>query len=359
MANLSVNFAMTRGDFELQLCEEIEIDGVLGVLGPSGSGKTSLLSAIAGLIDDVKGVISFDGNVWLDSEAGVSVPTHQRRVGYVFQNARLFPHLSVAKNIQFAADRAKGAVALEDIVGALDLHSFLTRMPGSLSGGEQQRVAIARALASNPRLLLMDEPLSATDVDRKSELLPYLARVVQGLGIPVIYVSHDLDELATLSDQLMVVRAGQIVSRGPTREMMSRLDIHELSDRYQAGSVIDAEVIGHDDTYQLSALSFEEQLLSVPRLAVESGTKVTLRIHARDAALAVERPEGLSIRNIVFGTVTTINAQPNSPDADVIVAVGESVLRVRVTRASIDDLGVHEGQALYVLIKTASVESGT
>lgn len=361
MGVLSIDFTLMKGAFSLVLKERLVIDNVLGVLGPSGSGKSTLLAALAGLESAVRGTLQFDEEVWLDSASRINLPSHRRRIGFVFQDARLFPHLNVQQNIDFAVRRSPqpvGTADLANIMAALELQGLRSRLPDTLSGGEQQRVAIARALASSPQLLLMDEPMSATDGDRKSELLPYLSQIVATSGIPTVYVSHALDELATLSDQLLVLRGGKVVAQGPTREVMGRLDLKEVSSRDEAGAVIEASVLSHDEAFQLTQLDFAGQVLAVPRLVQAAGESVRLRIHARDVALALEKPSGVSIRNVLRGKVIQVQPSLTGPNADVVVDINGSHLRASVTRASVSDLGIREGQMIYALVKTASMESG-
>ena len=357
---LDLSFCLTLNDFELQLRESFELVGVLGVLGPSGSGKTSLLRTVAGLETSAQGKILLDGTIWQDSSQGVFVPPYQRGVGYVFQDARLIPNLTVAGNLEFAAKRAaasRTSVDANAVIDTLGLRQLLHRKPDRLSGGEQQRVAIARALVTCPRLLLMDEPLAASDLERRSELLPFLHSVIQRFELTTIYVSHSLNELATLAETLLVMRGGERVALGKTQAVMSQLDLGEVSSAEDAGSVLMAEVTGHNPELHISHVTFAGQPLFVPLVQTPVASTVTLHIHARDVALATEEPRGLSIRNILQGTITAIKIEEDGPSVDVVVAVGGQSIRARITRASLLDLALDVSKSVYVLIKTASVET--
>ena len=358
--HLQASIDLHLGEFELRLDGAFDLSGVLGVLGPSGSGKTSMLRVLAGLERGAQGRVVFDQQTWQDTDERVFLAPHQRQIGYVFQDARLLPHLTVAGNLEFAAKRATGAVAVSDrdaIIDILDLSKLLQRKPERLSGGEQQRVAVARALMTNPRMLLMDEPLAATDLERRAELLPFFRSVIERFNIPTVYVSHSLNELATLAKTLLVIRQGRLAALGPTRDIMQRLDLGEVSGAEEAGAVITAEIVGHDSELHITQLRFGEHLLTVPRIDGHHGKPIALRIHARDVALATEEPRGLSIRNVLPGRVMAIREEVAGPAADIVVSIGDQVIRARITRASARALALAVETPVYVLIKAASVET--
>lgn len=360
MATLHIDAQLHRGDFDFALQLSLTLDGMLGVLGPSGAGKTTLLRIIAGLEEGAVGRVQLDDSHWQDSGQKQWVPPHQRGLGYVFQDARLLPHLSVRDNLEYAVKRSRqpdNTPPWDDVVAALSIEGLLARSPSTLSGGEQQRVAIARALLSGPRLLLMDEPLSGTDIERRGELLPFLRDVVERFAVPVIYVSHSLSELSMLCDQLLVLRAGRAVALGPTATILQRLDLGEVSDPAEAVSVLEAAVVDHDSDYDLTRLSLSGQFLWVPMEPLAVNSVLRLRVHARDVALAVTRPEGISVRNILEGVVKAVAPDGTGPGASVLVDVDGQIVRSRVTRQSVDQLALAPGSAVYALVKAASVEA--
>ncbi len=358
MTPLNIEAVLELGNFSLQISEQLPVDGVLGVLGGNGAGKTSLLRLLAGLEHPQSGRLEVDGVCWFDSERGIALPTHERRVGMVFQDARLFPHLSVAGNLDFAARRARGpAVPREQVLATLGLGPLLNRRPAALSGGERQRVALARALMSAPKLLLLDEPLSAADMGYRGELLSYLHEVIGSFGLPTVYVAHTLDEMTRLARHLLVMRGGKCVANGRITEVLAQLDLPEVSQGHQSGAVIEATVAAHDATYQLTHLTFGDQQLSVTGLMGTPGDQLRIRIYATDVAIATRRPEAISIRNVLTATVDGIRVDAQLPYADVLLTSGGHPIRTRLTRASLDELGLAEGQSVFALLKAASLVS--
>lgn len=358
MTALRVDLQSTLGEFSLQITEQLNIDTVLGVLGNNGAGKTTLLRLLAGLDQTEQGVIEFGGSPWLDTSRGIFVPPHKRRIGMVFQDARLFPHLTVMGNLDFAADRAVGQLLPhKEVIKTLGLEKLLARSPEGLSGGERQRVALARALMSAPQLLLMDEPLSAADMGYRIELLPYLRQVIDRFKIPTLYVAHTLDELTQLADQLLVLRGGRCAALGLVNEVLAQLDLPEVAGRKEASSIITAQVTRHDLDYQLTSLRFGGQSLSLSGLVAKPNEDVRIRVFATDVAIALTKPQGISIRNVLPAVVTAIRVDVASPFADVLVAVDGQSLRVRMTRASLDEMNLRESQHVFALLKTASLAS--
>jgi molybdate transport system ATP-binding protein len=334
--------------------------GVTALFGRSGAGKTSVVNAIAGLLRPSRGRIVLDGRVLFDAARGIDVPRHRRRVGYVFQEARLFPHLTVRRNLLYGrwftphGERHRGG-SLAEVVELLGLSGLLERRPGTLSGGERQRVAIGRALLASPRLLLMDEPLASLDHARKDEILPYLERLRGEAGVPIVYVSHALDEVARLADTMVVLAQGRVAAVGPVGEIMARLDLQPLAGWAEAGSVLEAVVVRHDDRYDLTELDVAGQHLAVPRVADPPGTAVRLRIRARDVAIATEPPQGLSIRNLLHGPIARLEPGAGA-FVELTVDLGGAVLRARVTRQAADELELAPGRAVTALVKAVTVE---
>jgi len=360
MATLALDVAVEREAFSLVVKQEIALEGITAVYGPSAAGKTTLLRVIAGLEDRARGHVVFDGAVWQDGNT--RVPAHARGVGYVFQDARLFGHLTVEGNLRFAvrhsARRAapKSRIEFSAVVRELDLSSLLSRRPAFLSAGEQQRVAIGRALLTSPRLLLMDEPLSALDIGRKREIVPLLERLPKMFGVPVLYVTHNVDEVARLASDMLLLRAGRIVASGRVADVLERLDLDDLTGGRDTGAVLHVRVeAGRGGA---AALRLTEQLLHAPVARAGVGMPLRIRIHARDVALATERPRGLSIRNVLQARILRIDAD-EPINVDVLLDVDGQHLRSRITRDALEDLKLEPGQPVFALIKSVALESTT
>ena len=355
---LLARFKLDRPGFSLDVDLDLPARGVTALFGHSGSGKTTLLRCIAGLERAPGGRLSLDSEVWQD--ANTFLPTHLRPIGYVFQEASLFPHLSARGNLEYGMKRSAKALdraALDHIVDLLGIGALLDRRPEALSGGERQRVAIARALAVKPKLLLMDEPLAALDLARKQEILPYLERLHEELEIPVLYVSHAPDEVARLADYIVVMREGRAVAAGPLTETLARLDlpIHLGED---AGVVLDAMVSERDAQWHLARATFADN----PDAGVwvrdgghALGHHVRVRILARDVSLAVTRHSGTSIQNILPGVVAELANDTHPALALVRVNVGGASLVARLTWRSAHDLGLTPGQIVYAQIKAVAL----
>ncbi len=363
---LTIEFA--RPDFHLTLDEQIPLSGVTALFGPSGSGKTTVLRTIAGFEKPLRGRIGILGaggtqDLWFDHETGAAPrmnrPPHRRPVGFLFQDARLFAHRTVLGNLHYADDRRRacGPPDMAEVVEIFDLQDLLDRPVSALSGGERQRVALARTLLTRPRLLLLDEPLSALDTARRLTILPYLETLAGRFGLPVLYVSHALDEVARLADRMVVLRAGAVVARGATADVMGRLDLDDLSRHKDAGAVLHGTVRGHEPRLHLTEVIVRGHLFVVPLLsALRPGDGVRLRVRARDVGIALERPSGLSIRNIVPVVVTRVAMPADGPDADLSLDLGGAPLRARITRASVEDLGLQPGKRVYALIKSIGLD---
>lgn len=331
---------------------------VVGLFGRSGAGKSTVINAIAGIVKPLRGHIRINGNILFDAAKGIDLPPEKRRVGYVFQDACLFPHLDVEANLLYG-QRLRSAVErfIEParVIDLLGLQGLLRRRPQTLSGGEKQRVAIGRALLAQPRILLMDEPLAALDIPRKTEILDYIERLRDGLRIPIIYVSHSVPEITRLADTVVVLSEGKCLAVGDVDAVMGRLDLRPATGRYEAGSLLDTRVSAHDSEYQLTTLSFDGGELFVPRLETAIGERVRARIRARDVSLALERPANISILNILPVAVFAI-ADETGPVVEIQLRAGTAVLSARITRRSVQQLGIHAGQPLYALIKAVSFD---
>jgi molybdate transport system ATP-binding protein len=352
MDEIQVRLHLDRGDFRLDVDLQLPGRGITALFGPSGSGKTTCLRAIAGLerVDDA--YVAIGAAVWQDAAKGIFVPTHRRALGYVFQEASLFAHLSVRANLEFGmrrVPRSERRFEPGTVARLLGIGELLERRPGSLSGGERQRVAIARALLASPRLLLMDEPLAALDLRRKQEILPYLERMHEALSIPIIYVSHAPDEVARLADHLVLLDAGRMVASGPLSETLARADLPPaFAD--DAGVVLDTVLDGHEAD-NLSRLRFDGGVLYVGQRKEAIGTHLRCRIHARDVSLALARPHGTSIVNLLPALVTATVATDTPGHVLVQLRMGLSPLLARITERSRRELDIAPGRALWVQIK--------
>lgn len=358
--SLKIEVRVAFGEFELEISEEIDTRGVTALFGPSGSGKSTLLRIVAGLDTRAVGRVTLGDEVWLDSARRVRIPAHRRPVGYMFQEARLFPHLSAEGNLRYAERRstaASRAICFSEVVEAFDLEALLGRRVGGLSGGERQRVALGRTLLTQPRLLLLDEPLAALDPGRKMEILPYFEALHPRFGIPTLYVSHAVDEVALLADRTLVLAHGRVVSSGSTAAILEQLDLRPLGDRSGAATVIEARVTRHDPEYRLTWLEIAGQSLSVAEIgSLAEGETARLVVRARDVSLATERPRAVSIRNVLQGTVSDIREDGASAYAEVAVDLGPSRLRARLTRASLHELGLGVGSPVFALLKSLSLD---
>ena len=298
---LEVAAAGKFGSFALDVHFSVAPGGITALFGRSGAGKTSTVNVIAGLRRPDSGRIVLDGQTLFDSDSGVDVPPERRRIGYVFQEGRLFPHMTVAANLRYGMRRTAATerrIDFDHIVALLGLSDLLGRHPARLSGGEKQRVAIGRALLTCPRLLLIDEPLASLDAQRKGEILPFIYRLRDDLNIPVVYVSHLMEEIVRLADTVVLLSDGHVAAEGPLDEVMSRLDVRPLTGRYEAGAVITATVSGKDEVFDLTHLDFAGGTIFVPQLDVAAGRTIRVRIRARDVSLAVSPPAGISILNV-------------------------------------------------------------
>lgn len=360
MSTLDFDIRIAFKDFSLDLSHCMPLAGVTALFGPSGSGKSTLLRIFAGLERGASGRIAFAGETWQAGSSNTAMPVHRRGIGYVFQDARLFPHLDVAGNLRFADRRSRhigGEIDFVRVVAGLDLAPLLARRTSSLSGGERQRVAIGRTLLTRPRLLLMDEPLAALDLKRKAEILPYIETLPRALGIPAIYVTHDIEEVARLADRMIVLHNGRITATGDVESILSRLDLGSDDDRVEPGVALTARVREHDSHYHLTHLDLHGHLLTVPQIDAAIGRSVRLRIRARDVAIATRRPVDISVRNILPVTILEISSFTDVAHADLLMDLSGSRLRARITRQSVDDLRLQPGLAVFAVVKSVAFDS--
>lgn len=349
MIELRLELPLQR--FPLRVDARLEAD-VSVVMGPSGSGKTSLLEAVAGLRPHARGRVAVGPRAWLDSDAGVRLPPEARRVGYVPQDAGLFPHLTALQNVRFGA---RGNPALvESAIATLEIGSVLDRMPASLSGGEKQRVALARALASEPLLLLLDEPLAALDVGLRGRILPYLLRIREAWRVPMLYVTHNVGEALALGGELLVLSEGRSVAQGPPLELLAASPLAGAGEDLE--NVFPGRVVAHAPEAGVTRVALMSgPVLAVPLLSdTEAGSLVTLSVRAEDVLLANEPPRGLSARNVLEGRV--LSASRAGRDVLLRCAVdGGTPWLVRVTPAAVADLGLRDGSPVWLAVKSHSI----
>ncbi len=353
---LSVDIGKRLGAFDLKARFNAG-PGVTVLFGRSGCGKTSALNLIAGLMRPDRGRIMLDGVILADADCGVHVPVHRRKIRYVFQEARLFPHLSVRANLLFGrwfSNAPRDEAQFARVVEMLGVGPLLARRPGGLSGGERQRVAIGRALLAAPRLLLMDEPLASLDEERKAEILPYIERLRDGAGAPIIYVSHSMAEVARLADKVVMMREGAVIGEGAPADMLHRADLLG-PDEAETSTVFEA-VAGVTDADGLVSLScpLGELLLAAPNL--RQGARVRVRIPARDVMLALTRPEALSALNVFPGRVVSL-VDCGPAQADVEVECGAQRLWARLTRRSVAALNLAPGREVHAIVKSVALDS--
>jgi len=349
--SLDIDLEHARGSFRLAAKFAAQ-PGVTALFGRSGSGKSTLVDIVAGLIRPQRGRIVIDGTTLVDTDSGVFVSKHRRRIGYVFQDSRLFPHLSVRQNLLYGRwfSRGDGGVSGDfgSIVELLGIGHLIERTPDSLSGGEKQRVAIGRALLAHPRLLLMDEPLASLDEQRRAEILPYIERLRDVAGVPILYVSHSVAEVARLATTVVILSEGTVTAVGPV------IDILPLAEASDAGSVLEAVVAQHDDAFQLTTLVSPAGELQVPRLAAPTGAPVRAYIRARDVMLSLQPPQEISALNVLAGKVAQITE--HGAQADVRLDCNGAHLVARLTAKSVQRLALGPGRPVYAVIKSVSFE---
>jgi len=354
---LSVAIEHQQGSFHLAVnfaCGE----GITALFGRSGAGKTTVVNAIAGLLRPQSGCIMLGEDTLFDAERRIFVPARRRRFGYVFQEGRLFPHLTVRHNLLFSRlfDRSRhDPRELDHIAGMLGLEGVLERRPAQLSGGEKQRVAIGRALLARPRLLLLDEPLASLDTQRKSEILRYLELLRDEVRIPMIYVSHTVEEVVRLADTVVLMAAGRVAAVGQVEEIMGRPDLRAAGGTFEGGTVVDATVIAQDIEHDLATLAFDGGTLAVTNLDALVGEPVRVRIRARDVSIALDPPGRISIQNVLRGKLTALVPE-RAGIVDASILVGGMTLRSRITTRAAAQLALAPGLEVYALIKAVSLD---
>jgi molybdate transport system ATP-binding protein len=352
---IEAKFELAYPGFSLNVEVTLPGKGVTALFGPSGCGKTTILRCMAGLTRAIRGRLVINGETWQDDSH--FLPVHRRPLGYVFQDANLFAHLSVRRNLGYATSRLPDADhhdAFQHIVDLLDIAHLLERPPAGLSGGERQRVAIARALLTRPRLLLMDEPLAALDVARKNEFLPYLERLHDDLEIPVIYVSHAPDEVARLADHIVVLDAGKVVTVGALTDVLARLDL-PIRLGEDTCVVLDAIVVERDQAWHLARVGFPGGSLWVRDCGHPPGSRVRIRILARDVSIALDKIDETSILNCLSATVSQLADEAHPALALARLDIGGSPLIARITKRSVATLGLATGMAVWAQIKAVAV----
>ncbi|HSC85268.1 MAG TPA: molybdenum ABC transporter ATP-binding protein [Pseudomonas sp.] len=356
---LQIALSLPYRDFHLEVDLDLPGRGVTALFGPSGSGKTSLLRCVAGLERPPQGLLRINGELWQDSRRQHFLAPHRRALGYVFQEASLFEHLSVRGNLHYGLKRIpvhERRIDLDQALALLGIEHLLERLPARLSGGERQRVGIARALLTSPRLLLLDEPLAALDHQRKQEILPYLERLHDELDLPILYVSHAPDEVARLADHLVLLDDGKVQASGPVGELLARLDL-PLAQSEDAGVVVQALVTGHDTEYQLLQLTLpgSDLHLRVAHPPLASGQPLRLKVQARDVSLSLDKPQHSSTLNLLPVTVQSLREADNPAHVLVRLDLHGTALLARITRYSRDQLGLHPGQQLWAQIKSVAL----
>jgi molybdate transport system ATP-binding protein len=355
--NLEVDVYRRLGAFTLEARFSAGA-GLTALFGPSGAGKSSVVNIIAGLLRPERGRVVVDGRVLLDTAQGIFVPKYRRRIGYIFQEPRLFPHLTVRQNLLYGrwfTPDSERRERLDEIIELLGIGSLLSRGPALLSGGEKQRVAIGRALLASPHLLLMDEPLAALDEARKSEILPYIERMRDESRVPIVYVSHSVPEVTRLATTMVLLAEGRVAATGTVSEIMGRLDLGPITSRYEAGAVLEMRVASHDDVYDLTTLRSQVGELRIPRIDAGVGTSLRIRIRSRDVVLALKPPDSVSALNLLSGRIAEVR-RLDGPVADVRVELDGEVLLARVTRFTIDRLGLVPGRPVFAIIKAVAID---
>jgi molybdate transport system ATP-binding protein len=354
---LEVSFNHNFEEFRVELEFQAETGSITSLFGRSGTGKTSVINMIAGLTKPEIGYVKVGSDVLFDSTKGINVPPEQRQLGYIFQDSRLFPHLNVRNNLLYGAKSSAingQEITFDRVVDVLDIGALLERKPTNLSGGEKQRVAIGRALLSQPRLLMMDEPLASIDVQLRSEILPFIEELRDTFGLTVIYVSHAIEEVIRLADKMVLLTNGSKAAEGDVEEIMSHLDLHPLTGRFDAGAVLSTKVASYDPEYDLAELAFEGGNLRVTGVDLPMGTALRAHIRARDVSLMLNRPTGTSVLNVFEGRIIEVGDE-GGPQLDLKIDIGSALL-ARVTRKSFNDLDLAVGKTVFAMVKAVAFD---
>jgi len=361
---LKVTAKHRRTGFSLDVDFDLPTPGVVTLFGRSGCGKSTVVNIIAGLLHPDEGRVALDDTVLLDTSIPIRLPAERRRVGYVFQDARLFPHLSVAANLRYAERRAVGRpyVTFEEVSRLLDIGSLMHRRTHQLSGGERQRVAIGRALLTQPRLLLLDEPLAALDAARRDEVLPYLQTLRDELKIPMVYVTHDFDEVLRLATHVVLMDRGSVTAQGDVASMSLDSRLRSIIGPDQVGAILDGWVAGFDPASQLARVEVGNGTLNIRTKPLATGASLRVQLLARDIIVATHAPQHLSVRNSLQGVITRIDG--DDMDADLItidigagraIDLGTQRVLARITKAATEELALRPGLAVWALVKSVSL----
>ena len=357
---LHVSVLKKRDGFTLRAEFAVPTPGIVALFGRSGCGKTTLVNVISGLLEADEAHIRLDDIVLADTRAGTVVPVEQRRIGYVFQDARLFPHFSVRGNLRYGLKRAAGkqVIAFDEVVALLGIERLLDRRPHQLSGGERQRVGLGRALLSQPRLLLLDEPLASLDVARREEVLPYLEALRDRLSLPMVYVSHQFEEVLQLATHVVLMESGQVIAQGNLSEVSLRPELRKIVGPDAVGSVLDGVITRADASNGLADLEVGNGILRVGLQGAATGTRIRIQLLARDIILATQKPQGLSVRNELEGVITEL--APDDYDAVLVkVDIGGAVLLSRITQEAATSLELRPGSRVWALVKAVSTRGHT
>ncbi|MFD3249280.1 molybdenum ABC transporter ATP-binding protein ModC [Rahnella aquatilis] len=350
---LELDFSQTLGSLELQVTQTLPAQGITAIFGLSGAGKTSLINAIGGLTQPDSGRITLNGRILSDKQNNIFLPPEKRRVGYVFQDARLFPHYRVKGNLQYGMAPAMRS-QFDNIVRLLGIAPLLDRFPLTLSGGEKQRVAIGRALLTAPEILLMDEPLAALDIPRKRELMPYLERLAQEISIPILYVTHSLDEILRLAEKVLVLDGGKVLTMGTLEDVWASNVMRPWLPKEEQSSVLNVSVLEHHPRYEMTALAIGDQRLWISKVEEEPGTALRIRVNSTDVSLVLQpTANNSSIRNILPAKVLECLDLGNQ--VEVKLAMADHIIWARITPWARDELMIRAGQWLYAQIKSVSV----
>jgi molybdate transport system ATP-binding protein len=355
---IEVDVEFSRGDFSLQVQFESGA-GLTGLFGPSGSGKTTLIHLIAGLLQPTHGRIAIGGETLFDSTRNIELPARLRRVGLVYQDALLFPHLNVRQNLLFGhffTPHAERRIPYESVVDTLGIGALVYRRPGTLSGGERQRVALARALLASPRILLMDEPLASLDFERKLEIISLIERLRDEYRIPIVYVSHAIEEVGRLAGYVVVMRAGRVVGVGPPSEALAQVNRAAAADRFGIVSLVGCEVAEFDPSFEVTTLQHPAGPIIVSGHVAPKGKAVRVLIRATDVALATTRPSDISIRTVLSGRVAAIRPESGALSLVEIALDGSGQLTASLTRLAVNELELAPGARVYALIKAVAID---
>lgn len=358
---ITLSFTINHAPFVLSLDETIPSSGITAVFGRSGAGKTSLINAISGLVTPESGTISVGDKVLFDSATGINLPPEHRRIGYVFQEARLFPHMTVERNLKYG-QRHEDCAKFVEVITLLGIEDLLKRHPADLSGGEKQRVAIGRALLSEPELLIMDEPTASLDGPRSQELIQYLLRLAEKLNIPVLYVSHSLDDILQIADNMLILNDGKVVANGPLQDVWGSAPMRPWLSTKEQSVLVTARCVGKHPDYAMAKLDLDGEVLWVPDMDNAVGATLRLRVFANDISIVKSRPSDTSIRNVLPAVVDEVCSLPRegaeSGYCQVVLRVGNQRLLVNITQWAADELCLSKGDAVYAQLKGVSITKG-